>query len=451
MASGDSKVVDLQDLNPEFRRRMGNFLTSAKAAGLPAHIIEAYRDRAVQAQYYADKQKGLRPYPVAPPGTSFHEGGFAADTLADDRAQQQKLIDYAKAHPEFGIVPLAGDAPHFQIAGYKHLADALANPPKLGEGPSVDLSPFIAANQGYTVAKGYTPGTTVNAATAPVAGALAKPAGGGFMSSVANIESNDRNIPSGVDKDYAGQPGSKSQGHWQIDTPTWQQFGAKAGIDLTKFPNAMSAPRDIQEQVARTIPLSRFGGRTQKLLGQQYGTLDKSLTLGALDAKYGGGAPGASAAVASTGNTTPAATPPADQSIWSKLTSAPTDAEGKPVAGAKSPLQELTQASIAKLGAEGQTEQQERPAESALGGQGPGARNVSVGLGNIAQIYGQTLNSFAQPLTWGHGAQGVAGMAAGGLRPGLAAPVPGMSLSSVPAGPGGLGYGIDPNLGYGFG
>src|SRR4029077_7536860 len=157
----------------EFRRRMGNFLTSAKAAGIPAHIIEAYRDRAVQAQYYAEKQQGKRPYPVAPPSTSFHEGGFASDVLADDRAQQQKLIDYAKAHPEFGIAPLPGDAPHFQIAGYRHLVDALKNPPKLGEGPEVDLSPFIAANQGYSIAKGYVPGTTVNAASAPVAGALA--------------------------------------------------------------------------------------------------------------------------------------------------------------------------------------------------------------------------------------------------------------------------------------
>ena len=42
-----------------------------------------------------------------------------------------------------------------------------------------------------------------------------------------------------------------------------------------------------------------------------------------------------------------------------KLTSPPTDAEGKPVAGAKSPLQELTQASISRLGSEGQTEKHE--------------------------------------------------------------------------------------------
>jgi hypothetical protein len=136
--------------------------------------------------------------------------------------------------------------------------------------------------------------------------------------------------------------------------------------------------------------------------------------------------------------------------LWDKLTTAPTDAEGKPIAGAKSPMQELTQASISKLGSEGQTERQEQPAQSMLG-QGPGARNISPGLANIAQTYGQTLNSFSTPLTWGHGVRGAPGMPIGGLQAAPAVQTPGLSLTSLPAGPGGFGYGIDPNLGYGFG
>jgi Phage tail lysozyme/D-alanyl-D-alanine carboxypeptidase len=173
VASGDSKVVDLADLNPEFQRRMGNFLTSAKAAGIPAHIIEAYRSNAVQAQYYKEKQQGLRPYPVAPPGASFHNYGYAADTLADDRSRQQDLINYAYAHPEFGIAPLPKDPPHFQIAGYQHVSDLLANPPKLGEGPRPDLSPFIATRQGYSIAPGGA------AATPSSGGAADAPSTGG--------------------------------------------------------------------------------------------------------------------------------------------------------------------------------------------------------------------------------------------------------------------------------
>ena len=164
----------------------------------------------------------------------------------------------------------------------------------------------------------------------------------------------------------------------------------------------------------------------------------------------GKGVPANSAVASGTTSPTSPTSPPADKSWWDKLTTAPTDAEGKPVAGAKSPMQELTQGALAKLSNEGQTEKQEQPAQSALSSQGPGARNVSTGLGNASQVYGQTLNSFSQPLTWGHGAQGVPGMPMGGLRAAAASPVPGMSLSSLPVGPGGLGYGIDPNLGYGF-
>jgi hypothetical protein len=139
---------------------------------------------------------------------------------------------------------------------------------------------------------------------------------------------------------------------------------------------------------------------------------------------------------------------PTDQGWWSKLTTAPTDAEGKPIAGAKSPLQELTQGALSKLGSEGQTEKDEAPARSALESAGPGARNVSPGLANVQQTYGNTLNSFLQPLTWNSRAAGPPGMPAAGLQQAPATQVPGMSLTSVPSN---LGYGIDTNLGYGFG
>jgi hypothetical protein len=68
---------------------------------------------------------------------------------------------------------------------------------------------------------------------------------------------------------------------------------------------------------------------------------------------------------------------------------------------------------------------------------------------NVAQTYGQTLNSFSQPLTWGHAPLQGTGMAMGGLRP-AAAPVPGMTLNSFQPSSQGLGYGIN-DLGYGFG
>jgi hypothetical protein len=483
VADGDSKVVDLQDLNPEFQRRLGNLLTSAKAAGIPAHIIEAYRDRSVQAQYYAEKLQGKRPYPVAPPGTSFHEGGFASDVLTDDRSSQQKLIDYANAHPEFGVVPLPGDAPHFQIAGYRHLADALKNPPAYQGGEAApDLSPFIAGGQGYSVAKGYTPynpgtmvagpgaGTTINAASAPVAGALATPANNDTV--IDQLSKNIAQIESGGHKNpyeaLGPQVGDRGQaiGKYQVmpeNIPGWTL--AATGKSLT--PDEFKASPEAQEAVFRDQmrrSLQLYGPKDAASIwftGKPYKLAGGSATDGnTTNADYteraikGIDTSGATSAVAS-GTTSPTsptspATPAPDKSLWDKLTTAPTDAEGKPIAGAKSPMQELTQASISKLGSEGQTERQEQPAQSMLG-QGPGARNISPGLANIAQTYGQTLNSFSTPLTWGHGVRGAPGMPIGGLQAAPAVQTPGLSLTSLPAGPGGFGYGIDPNLGYGFG
>jgi hypothetical protein len=242
VASGDSKEVDLADLNPEFRRRLGNFLTAASAAGIPAHIIEAYRSNAVQAQYYAEKQQGLRPYPVAPPGGSFHNYGYAADTLADDRSRQQALIDYANAHPEFGIAPLPGDAPHFQIAGYKHVSDLLANPPAYGGGAQPDLTPFIAANQGYTIGKGYTPGQTAVAASAQPSRPGSPTPGtplNDFYHTAMMHESGGKNIPNS-----AGGWGAAG-GYYQFTPPTWASVRA-AHPELKLPANVADANQDQQ-------------------------------------------------------------------------------------------------------------------------------------------------------------------------------------------------------------
>jgi hypothetical protein len=307
LASGDSKEVDLADLNPEFARRLGNFLAGAQAAGIPSHIIEAYRSNAVQAQYYADKLAGKRPYPVAAPGQSFHNYGAAADILANSGNQQQ-LIQYAQQHPEFGIYALPGDAPHFQMAGYKTVADLQAHPPTLQAGTAADLSPFIAANQGYSIGSGYAGGqggtaVAANAANLPAPDAqnvsATAPPGttlnrtNPFISALGDAESNWRNIYSQVDKDYPGQPDSRSQGFLQIDTPTWRQYATPLGI---KAPDAMSASEADQIRVASQIPLSRYGSRTLGLLHKQFGDFDTSQTVGQLAQRYGGGqqAPGSS-------------------------------------------------------------------------------------------------------------------------------------------------------------
>ena len=114
--------------------------------------------------------------------------------------------------------------------------------------------------------------------------------GGRFQDALAQIESGNRNIPSTVDPDVAG-PGTRSQGYDQINVPTWRDFAPKAGVDLRQYPTPMSAPKEVQEKVADTIPLARFGQRTRTALEQQYGFGEdqKKLTIGQLAAQYGKG------------------------------------------------------------------------------------------------------------------------------------------------------------------
>jgi hypothetical protein len=107
------------------------------------------------------------------------------------------------------------------------------------------------------------------------------------MDALARIESGNKNIHSGVDPDPPGYPGGNSQGYFQINTPTWQDFAKRAGVDLSKYPNAMSAPRDVQAEVASMIPFSRFGPRTRRMLMAEFGPMDTHERIGALAATHG--------------------------------------------------------------------------------------------------------------------------------------------------------------------
>lgn len=453
---------DTSNMNPEFATRLAAAIRQANAAGLHLGVMSGYRsDTTTGSAYDAG-------------GNSAHGYGLASDISGLDGPNGKITQQWAAIAKANGLNNPYGVGNKAEFNHWQLPAQPLEKTPGLlkqlqtaratGDWNNVWTAYNGSPVAGTQFAGPGVPGTKINASSAPVAGALAaqpaksnSPYGNSFVDALATIESNNRNIPSGVDKDYSGQPGSKSQGFFQIDTPTWQQFAAKAGVDTTKYPNAMSAPPAVQAQVVQTIPLSRFGARTQKMLNQQFGgNLDASLTIGDHAAKVGAATQVATAAPGAAAPTTGAApaAAPADQSwvsqAWSKLTGSPVDKDGNPT-GTASPLQQLSQASVARLGAEGQTEKQETPEKSALNMQAPGARNVSPGLANVAQVYGQTLNSFSQPLTWTSKAAGPPGMPPAGLQQARAPTTPGLSLTSLPVDPNGLGYGVDPNLGYGYG
>jgi hypothetical protein len=62
---------------------------------------------------------------------------------------------------------------------------------------------------------------------------------------IPQYESGDRNV-----MNYINDPTHTAQGNWQITNTNWKAYAPRAGIDLAQFPDAMSAPRDLQRSVA---------------------------------------------------------------------------------------------------------------------------------------------------------------------------------------------------------
>lgn len=106
-----------------------------------------------------------------------------------------------------------------------------------------------------------------------------------IFDTIAGAESGHRNIP-------ASDPSSTASGFFQINNPTWQQFAPLAGVNLSQFPTALSAPADVQTQVASVIPLGRwtnFAPATAAAVQRDFGTLNPNDTLGTINAAHGGG------------------------------------------------------------------------------------------------------------------------------------------------------------------
>jgi hypothetical protein len=69
-----------------------------------------------------------------------------------------------------------------------------------------------------------------------------------FLQGVVTRESGNRNVPN--QQGPGGTPLSSSSGYFQITDPTWRENARLAGVDTDKYPTAMSAPREVQHQVA---------------------------------------------------------------------------------------------------------------------------------------------------------------------------------------------------------
>jgi len=89
---------------------------------------------------------------------------------------------------------------------------------------------------------------------------------------------------------YRTNPINTSSGHaqswFQITTGTWQEFAPRAGVNLQQYPTPESAPFNVQQQVAQTIPLGRWS--TFPSLSRQYPGLNPNMTLGEATQYYNG-------------------------------------------------------------------------------------------------------------------------------------------------------------------
>ncbi len=89
---------------------------------------------------------------------------------------------------------------------------------------------------------------------------------------IAKYESDGgRNIPN-----FAFDPVHTAGGHFQITDTNWQHYAQALGIDLSTYPNAMSAPEQLQGQVAGKMwaeqgfmPWSCCNKQLREHLGQQ--------------------------------------------------------------------------------------------------------------------------------------------------------------------------------------
>ena len=110
--------ASISQLIPELQPFARDLVDAAGAAGLQPRITSTRRTSAEQARLYRRYQQGLNPYPVAPPGTSAHEFGFAFDMMVTPADALPDVGAYWKANGgvwggEFN------DPIHFEYPGFK--------------------------------------------------------------------------------------------------------------------------------------------------------------------------------------------------------------------------------------------------------------------------------------------------------------------------------------------
>jgi hypothetical protein len=92
-----------------------------RAAAHP-RITSTFRTHSEQAKLYAAYLRGGRAYPVAPPGSSAHEYGWAFDLVVDG---EQNQLDLGSVWKSWGGFWAASDPIHFEYPGFSAVRSSL--------------------------------------------------------------------------------------------------------------------------------------------------------------------------------------------------------------------------------------------------------------------------------------------------------------------------------------
>lgn len=112
--------ASISQLIPELQPYAADLVDAAGAAGLQPRITSTRRSRGEQTRLYRRYQQGLNPFPVAAPGTSAHEFGYAFDMVVSPMDALTDVGAYWQA--QGGIWGGAFKDPvHFEYPGFKSL------------------------------------------------------------------------------------------------------------------------------------------------------------------------------------------------------------------------------------------------------------------------------------------------------------------------------------------
>jgi D-alanyl-D-alanine carboxypeptidase len=117
-------AASISTLIPELQPFAHELLRVAGAAGLQPRITSTRRSTAEQARLYRRFLAGQNPYPVAPPGTSAHEYGYAFDMMIQSAPGEMEndLADLGKVWESWGGIwgGAFKDPIHFEYPGFPH-------------------------------------------------------------------------------------------------------------------------------------------------------------------------------------------------------------------------------------------------------------------------------------------------------------------------------------------